>query len=417
MKMKKIFTCLAMLLCAGFAYADGFTFGESGVVEVPLGGSDDLVVNFEITSETPIVGFTFTLGLPEGLSLVREVTGEDESGPIYGDPVYMKGSAINKLNIVCNENSIGGQPSSTSAKFSAKSGMLITLQLQADASLSVGQELTVNVSQATFQTTVGDATIDINLGDQTEGNPNYTFTVKIVENDGRKILDENSTTPPAATGGIPSKKENVRVKRTIKADTWSTICLPFDMTEDQIKTAFGDDVKLGDFNGVEYVLNPSDEDVVDEIVVKFNSASSIVKHHPYIIKVSKAITKFTVDAVRVTSEDAIVVKVDDEAFYGTYIAGTILADGRLFLSDGKFYYSSGKNVTKGFRGYFYFQYAFEGADRNASRIGLNFDGETTYINNLGQEINDGVYYDLQGRRVNNPGKGVYIQNGKKIFVK
>ena len=26
-------------------------------------------------------------------------------------------------------------------------------------------------------------------------------------------------------------------------------------------------------------------------------------------------------------------------------------------------------------------------------------------------------YDLQGRRVENPTKGVYIQNGKKVYVK
>ena len=29
----------------------------------------------------------------------------------------------------------------------------------------------------------------------------------------------------------------------------------------------------------------------------------------------------------------------------------------------------------------------------------------------------GVVYDLQGRRVSQPAKGVFIQNGKKIVVK
>lgn len=28
-----------------------------------------------------------------------------------------------------------------------------------------------------------------------------------------------------------------------------------------------------------------------------------------------------------------------------------------------------------------------------------------------------VYYDLSGRQVNNPRKGIYIVNGKKVFVK
>ena len=38
--------------------------------------------------------------------------------------------------------------------------------------------------------------------------------------------------------------------------------------------------------------------------------------------------------------------------------------------------------------------------------------ETT-IENAG----DGYYYDLQGRRVLNPTRGIYIHNGKKIVVK
>ena len=28
-----------------------------------------------------------------------------------------------------------------------------------------------------------------------------------------------------------------------------------------------------------------------------------------------------------------------------------------------------------------------------------------------------VYYNLQGQRVDNPGKGVYIRNGKKVIIK
>ncbi len=30
--------------------------------------------------------------------------------------------------------------------------------------------------------------------------------------------------------------------------------------------------------------------------------------------------------------------------------------------------------------------------------------------------NDNVYYDLAGRRVKNPGKGIYIVNGKKVIL-
>ena len=33
------------------------------------------------------------------------------------------------------------------------------------------------------------------------------------------------------------------------------------------------------------------------------------------------------------------------------------------------------------------------------------------------ENNNGVFYDLNGRRIENPSKGIYIRNGKKIVVK
>ena len=46
----------------------------------------------------------------------------------------------------------------------------------------------------------------------------------------------------------------VRVKRTINANEWSTICLPFAITAEQVKGVFGDDVQLGDFTGAVYEL-------------------------------------------------------------------------------------------------------------------------------------------------------------------
>lgn len=71
---------------------------------------------------------------------------------------------------------------------------------------------------------------------------------------------------------------NVRVRRTIKAGEWNTICLPFAMTAEQVKGAFGNDVQIGDFNDYEF-----DGDVIS---VKFRNATAIEANHPYIIKVA-----------------------------------------------------------------------------------------------------------------------------------
>ena len=52
------------------------------------------------------------------------------------------------------------------------------------------------------------------------------------------------------------------------------------------------------------------------------------------------------------------------------------------------------------------------------RFGNGENEGTTGLENVKVEIvNDNVYYDLSGRRVENPAKGIYIQNGKKVYVK
>ena len=50
---------------------------------------------------------------------------------------------------------------------------------------------------------------------------------------------------------------------------------------------------------------------------------------------------------------------------------------------------------------------------------FGFDGNTTSINEVRGKMEDvsGEYYDLQGRRVSQPTKGLYIVNGKKVIIK
>ena len=61
------------------------------------------------------------------------------------------------------------------------------------------------------------------------------------------------------------------------------------------------------------------------------------------------------------------------------------------------------------------------AEAQAKGFVLEFeDGGTTgiqTIENSNHSTEDGVYYDLQGRRVENPTRGVYIVNGKKVVTK
>lgn len=62
--------------------------------------------------------------------------------------------------------------------------------------------------------------------------------------------------------------------------------------------------------------------------------------------------------------------------------------------------------------------AFLAAPENLAPF-LSFDDEggTTGISNVNVNHNDNQWYDLSGRRVENPTKGLYIMNGKKVIIK
>ena len=51
---------------------------------------------------------------------------------------------------------------------------------------------------------------------------------------------------------------------------------------------------------------------------------------------------------------------------------------------------------------------------NARIAFIDFDGDTTGIAEKTMKVNEGIIYDLNGRRVENMGKGIYVVNGKKI---
>ena len=246
-----------------------------------------------------------------------------------------------------------------------------------------------------------------------------TFKVHVV-NAHSVVLDEESTTVPATADGV-----NVTVKRTLTANEWSTICLPFAMTAEQMKAAFGDDVKVADFTGTD---DPElDADKVVGITANFSSVTAIEANHPYIIMVSAPITEFTLDNVNIVpDENEAYIEFDNgktgrqrmvySGFYGTYVAETIVPAETLILNESKFSYSDGTATLKAFRGYFEFIDVLDAPETAPEKIVMKIDNEVvTGIRGIISSDNDN-YYDLQGRRVQTPGKGVYLQEGRKVVV-
>ena len=283
-----------------------------------------------------------------------------------------------------------------------------------------------NVDYGTYDVELKDITFEYNTSDKDVA-PNVTFKVNVVEKHS-VVLDENSTTAPTAAANV-----NVMVKRTINAGEWSTIVLPFAMTETQVKAAFGNDVELADFAGYE-TTEDGDNNIVG-ITINFNdNVTAIEANHPYIIKVSSAITEFTVADVDIAPEAEPSVSFGyttgskpkvyhPKDFNGTFVADFDFYNAAtsypLFLSGNKIYYATlSTQHMKAFRAYFDFDDVLAEVENASARITMAFDDSgTTGISTIGYKTNDGEYYNLQGMPVEKPTRGLYIHNGRKVIIK
>ena len=79
------------------------------------------------------------------------------------------------------------------------------------------------------------------------------------------------------------------------------------------------------------------------------------------------------------------------------------------LNGGKFKLFTGTEIPQG--------KAYLPATTGAPALDLDFGEGTTGIQNIERTVNDNQYYTLDGRRVAQPTKGLYIVNGKKVIIK
>lgn len=271
----------------------------------------------------------------------------------------------------------------------------------------LGADVSISVPvNGQFIVTAGDAVTYISKIEIIPNKVDETTTITLNEN-------SESNTIEAKTG------VNVTLKRSMVANEWNTICLPFDVSAEQATTAFGEGVKIAELNA-----NSTGN------TLSFNSVNAISATKPYLIKPSKEntsneyvfknvnVAKNDPDAVFTTDELAFVgiynmvdiTKNVTEVLYDTYYAAFLGDGNKIYKTDG-----SG-NKTKGFRAYFAIP---NGAAASALRVVI--DGTATSIKNIDSEVveSNAAVYNLQGQRVNgnNLTPGIYVKAGKKFVVK
>ena len=428
---KKLLLFIAALLTMSTAWADNIVLSIDDV-EVPQGGSVEVPIN--ITNDIPLKSFQAQITL-EGINLnngVIKITGlklgERTSDIPYTIPDTEEEGTFN-FELESSYPEVNGSKAFRFLGYNGKSeymketeGAVAYITISAGSDVEIGTPYTAHIVEANCSST--GASIEL---------PDKTFTITVVEP--RITLDENV----GITSETPTGLQNVLVKRTISANNWNTICLPFDMSEEQIASAFGDaTVKLADFAGSDVTM---EGEICKAIKVNFTDATTITHNKPCLIKVSEAVTEFKVDGVTINAnEESARVDLDKKtipvygdivinlsnSMIGTYKQETVIAEDKLFLSNNKFYYSTGTAKMKAFRAYFdfYDKLTDKSAGVSNAKISMFFD-ETTGISDIKSKtkVDSDAVYNINGQYVgknidmNTLPKGVYIINGKKKIVK
>ena len=214
-------------------------------------------------------------------------------------------------------------------------------------------------------------------------------------------LNESSNYTPVACANA-----NVVLTRSITDDKWSTIILPFDLTAEQVTATFGTYAKVAQFKGK------------DELSVTMSTTTTMNANEPYMIKVtgSEYTSPVNINGVTIETGDKYVRR-NDFTFQGVYTSGTI-PNGAYFVKNNQLYISNGNSTIKPFRAYF----TSEAGSAHDLTLIIDEGGETTTIALLKADgtietIAEGKVFDLQGRQVAQPTKGMYIVNGKKVIIK
>lgn len=219
-------------------------------------------------------------------------------------------------------------------------------------------------------------------------------------------LDETSTTEPTLTDATG---QHVLLNRSLSANHWNTICLPFAISSSDIATMFGTDTKVA-----EYASN-------DGTTLHFTTLSGNMQANvPYIIKPTGSTSLFYLktDVENGTPEKS--VSGSNQKFVGTYAKKTV-PEGDYFIGNGDdTFYKVGTGATvniKAFRGYFT-------NEATAKQMDINIDGEATSITKIDESVVPSDIYNLNGQLVRSKvlstgglTKGVYIVNGKKMVVR
>ena len=198
---------------------------------------------------------------------------------------------------------------------------------------------------------------------------------------------------------------------------WNTLCLPFDATLEQAKEALGEDVDIE-----ELVRSTYNEETM-LLTLYFTPRLSIQAGMPYVVKVASNITNPVFKGVTIKNVDPMTFTTEYSSMTGDYNPTEMVAGDKntLFISNNHFYYPSSTGPLPATKSWFTLLGAAQqsAGDSGVKGVEISFEGDSsTAIYSITDSVNkDDAYYTLQGIRVVNPTRGVYIHRGEKVIIK
>ena len=241
----------------------------------------------------------------------------------------------------------------------------------------------------------GDYTVTINNSGNSVLTGLYLYTVEgnvLTFTDGQAV-------PNYAPGTYP----NVKVDRKLTAGRWVTAVYPFAIS------------------GVED-LTIANATSVEEGVVKFTHVDASEANKPFFMISEEGKTNIQLENVAVAAAASANFEGEGVTTVGSYAMKTILdveeGKTKYVLQSNKLNYV-GANETWVDTYRAYLVVPTSATTGEVKQLSIAFDGdESTGINGVTVEKQfEGTIYDLSGRVVKNPSRGLYIINGKKVMVK
>ncbi|MBR3093393.1 MAG: hypothetical protein IKG99_10310 [Bacteroidaceae bacterium] len=208
--------------------------------------------------------------------------------------------------------------------------------------------------------------------------------------------------------------------RTLYKDGyWNTLCLPFNMTEEQVTAQLAPATE-----GMKTLTSTNYEESTHTLYLNFEDATKVQAGVPFIVKWEAGADWENPVFSNVTIDNSLTATETTYAdFIGNYAPISLEANGTtLYLgSDNTLYYPTTSIPFGACRAYFQLKgdiFAGESAPA-VNSFALNFDGETNGIKNVQSPMDNGQWYTIDGVKLQGKPttRGLYINGKNKVLIK